>query len=151
MRLAGRQMKLAHPDIDPHDADPDVEKGIARESEGADIIVCGQALVGDVDVEVAEIDDVADIGGGAIEFFPRLAVRRLLVRRYLVDHGKIPFAGPNARHAPASHRARGAVNHIRAGGKSALPGRFPVRYVEARASGATLTSTGWHPHEDHSD
>src|SRR5882762_7105555 len=125
MRLAGRQMKLAHPDIDPHDADPGVEKGVARESEGADIIMCGQALVGDVDVEVAEIDDVADIGGGAIEFFSKLAVRRLLVRRYLVDHGKIPFAGTHARPAPASHRARGAVNHIRAGGKISAPRAVP--------------------------
>src|SRR5215470_2868189 len=35
VRLAGRQVELAHPDIDPHDADAGVEKGVAGEPEAA--------------------------------------------------------------------------------------------------------------------
>src|SRR5262249_5420057 len=67
-RLAGREMELAHADVDPHDADAGVEERIAGEPQAADIIMGAEPLVGDVYVDVAEIDDVADIGRGAIEF-----------------------------------------------------------------------------------
>jgi hypothetical protein len=47
---------------------PVLRNGVAGEPQAADIIMCAEPLVGDVDVDVAEIDDVADIGRGAIEF-----------------------------------------------------------------------------------
>src|SRR5690242_11756247 len=68
-------MELAHADIDPHDANPRVEERVAGEPKAADIIVCGEPLVGDVDVDVSEIDDIADVGRAAVEFLLRLALR----------------------------------------------------------------------------
>src|SRR5215467_5543840 len=59
-------MELAHPDIDPHVAGAGVEKGIAREAETGDVIMRRQVLVADADIDVPEIDDVAQILGRAI-------------------------------------------------------------------------------------
>src|SRR5262249_22823323 len=59
--LARRQMELAHSDIDPHVAGASVEKGIARETEAGDVILRRQALVADADIDVPEIDDIAEI------------------------------------------------------------------------------------------
>src|SRR5262249_54627839 len=55
------------PDVDPHDPHPGVEERVAGEPQAADIIMCTEPLVSDVDVDVPEIDDVADVGRGAIE------------------------------------------------------------------------------------
>ena len=43
-----------------------VEEGIAGEPEPGHIIVRRQMLVGDADIDVAEVDDVADVLGGAV-------------------------------------------------------------------------------------
>src|SRR5262249_15875171 len=59
--LAGRQMELAHSDIDPHVAGASVEKGIARKTEAGDVILRCQTLVADADIDVPEIDDIAEI------------------------------------------------------------------------------------------
>src|SRR5262245_14444907 len=59
--LARRQMELAHSDIDPHVASARVEKGIARETEAGDVILRRQALVADAEIDVPEIDDIAEI------------------------------------------------------------------------------------------
>src|SRR5215468_1668938 len=75
--LPSRQMELAHPDIDPHVAGAGVEKGIAREAETGDVVVRRQVLVADADIDVPEIDDVAEILGRAIVL--------------LVCHGVIPL------------------------------------------------------------
>src|SRR5262245_19089146 len=64
--LPSRQMELAHPDIDPHVAGAGVEKGIAREAETSDVVVRRQVLVADADIDVPEMDDVAEILGRAI-------------------------------------------------------------------------------------
>ncbi len=61
VRLAGWQMELAHPDIDPHVAGACIEKGIAREAETADVVMRRQVLVANANVDVPEIDDVAEI------------------------------------------------------------------------------------------
>src|SRR6516225_1026337 len=70
-------MELAHPDIDPHVAGASVEKGITREAETGDVVVRRQVLVADADIDVPEIDDVAEILGRAIVL--------------LVCHGVIPL------------------------------------------------------------
>ena len=54
-------MELAHPDIDPHVAGAGIEKGIAREAETADVVMRRQVLVANANVDVPEIDDVAEI------------------------------------------------------------------------------------------
>ena len=64
--LPVRQMELAHADIDPHQARAGIEKGVAGEAQAGDVIVRRQVLVGDADVDVPEIDDVAEVLGGAI-------------------------------------------------------------------------------------
>src|SRR5262249_31932271 len=76
VRLPGRQMKLAYPDIDPHVAGAGIEEGVAREAETGDVIARGQLLVGDANIHVTEIDDVAEI------------LRRAVM---LVCHGAIPL------------------------------------------------------------
>src|SRR5262245_49301531 len=64
--LPGGQVELAHADIDPHQATAGVEEGIAGEAEAGDVIMRRQVRVADADVDVPEIDDVAQILGRAI-------------------------------------------------------------------------------------
>jgi hypothetical protein len=54
-------MELAHPDIDPHVAGAGIEKRIAREAETADVVMRREVLVVNANVDVPEIDDVAEI------------------------------------------------------------------------------------------
>ena len=54
-------MELAHADIDPHQARAGIEKWIAGQAQPGDVVVRGQVLIGDADVDVPEIDDVAEI------------------------------------------------------------------------------------------
>jgi len=77
IRLPGRQMELAYPDIDPHVASARIEKGVAREAETGDVVMRRQMLVADANVHVPEIDDVAEILRRAVEL--------------LVCHGAIPL------------------------------------------------------------
>ena len=67
LRVAGWQMKLAAADIDPHVAVGHHQIGVAGEPEARDIEQGGQALVGDCDVDVLEMDRVAEVFGGAVE------------------------------------------------------------------------------------
>src|SRR5204862_2041685 len=64
--LPARQVELAAPDIDPHVGVGNHQIGIAREPEASDVEQGGEPLVGDGDVDVFEVDDVAEIFGGAI-------------------------------------------------------------------------------------
>src|SRR5262249_11828169 len=66
IRLPGRQMKLAHADVDPHVARTGVEERIASEPETTDVIPRRQVLIGDADIHVSEIDDVAEVLAGAV-------------------------------------------------------------------------------------
>jgi hypothetical protein len=60
-RCSHRQVELAHADIDPHVTGAGIEEWIARQSESADIVVGRNVLIADADVDMTEIDDVADI------------------------------------------------------------------------------------------
>ena len=64
--LPARQVELAAPDIDPHVGVGNHQIGIAREPESRDVEQRGEPLVGDRDVDVFEMDDIAEIFGGAI-------------------------------------------------------------------------------------
>ena len=67
--LAHRQMELAHADIDPHIAGAGIEERIARQAEPGDVKMRGEMLIADADIDVAEIDDVADVLRGAVVVF----------------------------------------------------------------------------------
>src|SRR6266542_5964291 len=77
IRLPGRQMELAYPDIDPHVASARIEKGVAREAETGDVVMRRQVLVADANVHVPEIDNVTEILRRAVVLF--------------VGHGAIPL------------------------------------------------------------
>ena len=68
LRRAARQMKLAAADIDPHVAVGHHQIGIAGQPETGDIEQGRQPLVGHLDVDVFEMDRVAEIFGGAVEW-----------------------------------------------------------------------------------
>src|SRR5262249_14549158 len=67
LRLAGRQVELAAPDVDPHVVVGDHQVGIAREPEAGAVEQPGHPLVGDLHVDVFEMDDVAEVLGRTIE------------------------------------------------------------------------------------
>ena len=67
LRLAARQMKLASADIDPHVGVGHHQIGIAGEPEPGDIEQRRQMLVGHLDVDVFEMDRIAEVFGGAVE------------------------------------------------------------------------------------
>ena len=68
LRRTARQMKLAAADIDPHVAVGHHQIGIAGQPEAGDIEQGRQPLVGHLDVDVFEMDRVAEIFGGAVEW-----------------------------------------------------------------------------------
>src|SRR5215212_3384673 len=61
-------MKLAPADIDPHIGVRHHQIGIARQPEACDIEQRRQPLVGNGDVDMLEMDRVAEILGGAVEW-----------------------------------------------------------------------------------
>src|SRR3954451_11289505 len=67
LRPAARQMKLASSGVDPHVGVGHHQKGIAGEPKACDIEQRGEALVRDLDVDVLEMDRVAEIFFGSIE------------------------------------------------------------------------------------
>ena len=67
LRAAVRQMKLAPADIDPHVAVRDHQIGIAGQPEACDIEQRRQPLVGDGDVDVLEMNGVAEVFCGTVE------------------------------------------------------------------------------------
>jgi hypothetical protein len=62
---------LAHSDIDPHIAGAGIEERIARQSEPADEIMRRDLLIVDANIDVTEIDDIADVLRGTIKLFVR--------------------------------------------------------------------------------
>jgi hypothetical protein len=56
LRIAGRQMELAAPDIDPHIVVGDVEIGIAGQSKPDDIEQAGDPLVRNLHIDVLEVN-----------------------------------------------------------------------------------------------
>jgi hypothetical protein len=67
LRLAFRQMKLAPADIDPHVGVGHHQIGIAGEPKACDVKQRRQPLIGDLDVDMFEMDGVAEVLGGTIE------------------------------------------------------------------------------------
>jgi len=67
LRIAGRQVELAAPDIDPHVAVAHHHSGIARQPETGGVEQRGETLVGDLDVDVLEMDRVPEVLRGAVE------------------------------------------------------------------------------------
>src|SRR5439155_1428861 len=123
--LAGRQMELAHPDIDPHVAGAGIEKRIARETKAGDVVVRRKVLIADADVDVAEIDDVSEILRGPVVLFFR--------------HGALP--------PDVALQDRRSVEVIDAGGQWIMPGLidahchvsygYPVIKGEGKGKGTT--------------
>ena len=66
LRVAGRQMELAASDIDPHVVVGDVEIGIAGEPEPDHVEQPGDPLIGNLHVDVLEVDGIAEILGRAV-------------------------------------------------------------------------------------
>src|SRR5262249_32771843 len=60
LRCSHRQMELAHADIDPHIAGAGIEERVARQSKSTDIEVRCDVLIADANIDVTEIDDIAD-------------------------------------------------------------------------------------------
>jgi hypothetical protein len=67
LRRAGRQVKLAAADIHPHVAVGDHQIGVPGQAEAGHVEQRRQPLVGDLDVDVLEMDGVAEVFGGAVE------------------------------------------------------------------------------------
>ena len=67
LRLAARQMKLVSADIDPHVGVRHHQIGIAGQPEAGDIEQRRQPLIGHRDVDVLEMDRVAEVFCGAVE------------------------------------------------------------------------------------
>src|SRR5688572_21995981 len=67
LRAAIRQMKLAPAHIDPHVGVRHHQVGIAGQPEAGDIKQRRQPLVGDRDVDMLEMDRIAEILCGAVE------------------------------------------------------------------------------------
>src|SRR5262249_11291220 len=82
VRLPDRQVKLAYDDIYPHIAGAGIEEGIAGEAEDGDVDMGCQVVIADGDIDVHEMDDVAEILGRAVEL--------------LVCHG--PYPSPTAEY-----------------------------------------------------
>src|SRR5829696_7852008 len=68
LRGAVRQMKLAPADIDPHVGVRHHQIGIAGQPEACDIEQRRQPLIGDGDVDMLEMNGVAEILCGAVEW-----------------------------------------------------------------------------------
>ena len=66
LRIAGRQVELAAPDIDPHVVVGDVEIGIARQPEPDHVEQPGDPLIRDLHVDVLEMDGIAEVFRRAI-------------------------------------------------------------------------------------
>src|ERR1700746_182846 len=99
-------MELAHADIDPHVAGPGTEEGIAGEPEAGDVVTGRQALIADADIDVPEIDDVAEI------------LRRAV--KLLVCHGAIPLlrrilspSGTSSQRLPLARRESRMTSRLR--------------------------------------
>jgi hypothetical protein len=67
LRLAARQVELAAADVHPHVVVHHHQIRIAGEAEPGAIEQRGDALVGNGDIDVLEVDGVAEILGGAVE------------------------------------------------------------------------------------
>nr|WP_245315645.1 hypothetical protein [Bradyrhizobium neotropicale] len=65
--FAARQVKLALAGIDPHVGVGHHQVGVAGEPEPRDVKQAGEALIRDLDVDVLEMDRVAEILGGSVE------------------------------------------------------------------------------------
>ena len=61
IRVAGRQMKLALADIDPHVVGSGEHEGVAGEAEPGQIKLGRQPLIVDSEIDVFETDEVAKI------------------------------------------------------------------------------------------
>ena len=64
--LVGR-WNSTHPDIHPHDANAGVEIGIARQPQSCNVEMGRDALIRDVEIDVAEVDDVSQVLSRSIE------------------------------------------------------------------------------------
>ena len=104
--LAGRHVELAAADIDPHEPRADVEEGIARQPEPGDVVVGRHLLVGDADVHVADIDDVAAS--------PRRRGRIFLVQPWRPSSRNWSYGDPYPS-SKAAHGAPPAARHCTCG------------------------------------
>jgi hypothetical protein len=66
LRVAGRQMELAAPDIHPHVVVGDVEIGIARQAEPDHVEQPGDPLIRDLHIDVFEVHGIAEVFRRAI-------------------------------------------------------------------------------------
>ena len=69
LRLSDRQVKLRAAGIDPHVLRAGHQVRIAREPERRNVELRRDDLIGDAEIDVLEVSDVADILGRAVEGF----------------------------------------------------------------------------------
>ena len=67
LRLIGRQMELAAPDIDPHVGGAGHQVRIARQAESGEVKDSRFLLIGNCHVDVFQRDDVTEVFNGSIE------------------------------------------------------------------------------------
>ena len=65
--VAGRQVELGLADIDPHVVGAGKQIRVAGEAAAHQIEIAGRPLIGDLDIDVLEPGDIAEVLGGAIE------------------------------------------------------------------------------------
>ncbi len=71
LRRRRRQVELRVADVDPHVLEPDHEVRVTRQAQRDHVELRGQLLVGHTDVDVLEVDHVAEIFLGPIEGLSR--------------------------------------------------------------------------------
>ena len=95
LRRAIRQMKLAPADIDPHVGVRDHQIGIAGQPEAGDKEQRRQPLIGDGDVDMLEMDRVAEILCGAVEWLlhDEILDSRRVGKAKRAHHSRIKMVG----------------------------------------------------------
>ena len=67
LRRGSREVKLRVAEVAPHVVEPDHQVGIPGPAERDDVELGRELLIGDADVDVLEVDDVAEVFQRAVE------------------------------------------------------------------------------------
>ena len=114
LRIAGRQVELAAPDIDPHVVVGDVEIGIAGEPEPDHVEQPGDPLIRDLHVDVFEMDGIAEVFRRAVVGLLHVGHSALSPAASISAFWNVPSA-PSALHGkhPARWIPMGSVPYFR--------------------------------------
>src|SRR6185503_4775730 len=124
LRIAGRQVELAAPDINPHVVVGDVEEGIAGEPQSDDVEQARDPLVRDLHVHVFEVDGIAEVLGRTIVCLLHVGHSALIPAALMIGHHLSISAFWNAPSASGVSCSRGkmswlsSINRLRTVGSS---------------------------------